>query len=123
VQIQRLGDQAGGVEVRHRPLIVVDEILGRVGVAGTEQDDGLPGLFPLAEDVEDEGRAEFVAVPSDAVTTIARRRVRHGGQQADGTDAAYHGQRRRDGEDLLLDRDVLLPLSTGQSYPARGCRT
>src|SRR5690242_9951168 len=109
VQRDRGGDQAGGVEVSRGALDRRHEVLGRVGVAGAEQDDRLADLGALTQDVHDEVRgavgAEGPAEDVDAVLTTGRGR-RGGRHRAYGPDSTDEGERRRAGEQLALDGHV-----------------
>src|SRR5262249_45953854 len=114
-----------GVEVRRGALDRRHEVLGRVGVAGAEQDDRLADLGTLAQYVQHEVRGavgtERPAEDVDARQALATRRGRgRSRERARGTDATNEGQRRRTGKQLALQGHGSFPSRNPQPYPAYG---
>src|SRR6266700_5325935 len=106
VQRDGRGDQAGREELRRRALDGRDDVFGRIGVAGAEQDDRLADLRALTQHVQHVARGvvgpERTAEDVDAVATT-RRGGRTGGERTCRADAAHERQRRRTGEQLALE--------------------
>src|SRR3954470_24552305 len=103
VQRNRGGNQAGREEVGRGALDRRSEVLGRVSVAGPEEDDRLADLRALTEHVQHVVRGvvrpERPAEDVDAVETPATRRgSRRSRHRANGANAVDEGQRRRTGE-------------------------